>query len=94
VSTGGAAFLICEHHQGPIDLLVTDVIMPEMSGHELGNRLRQLRPDMKTLFMSGYIGNSIIENKSIDSDIPFLQKPFTPQALVRKVREVLQADKN
>jgi two-component system, cell cycle sensor histidine kinase and response regulator CckA len=94
VSNGGAALLICEHHQGQIDLLVTDVIMPEVSGRELENRLRQVRPDMKVLFMSGYMGNSHIENDSIDSDIPFLQKPFTTQALVRKVREVLQAAKN
>jgi two-component system, cell cycle sensor histidine kinase and response regulator CckA len=94
VANGRAALFICEHHQGPIHLLLTDVIMPEMSGRELENHLRQLRPDLKVLFMSGYIGNSNIENDTIDSDIPFLQKPFTPQALVRKVREALQADKN
>jgi two-component system, cell cycle sensor histidine kinase and response regulator CckA len=93
-SNGGAALLICERHLGPIHLLLTDAIMPEMSGRELEKRLRQLRPDLKVLFMSGYMDDSLIEANSIDSNIPFLQKPFTTQALVRKVREVLQADKN
>jgi two-component system, cell cycle sensor histidine kinase and response regulator CckA len=92
VSNGEAALFVCEHHKGPIHLLVTDTLMPELSGRELENRLGQLRPELKVLVMSGYTGNHSLENDPIDADLPFLQKPFTTQALVRKVREVLQAN--
>jgi two-component system, cell cycle sensor histidine kinase and response regulator CckA len=88
-ANGGAAFLICERHQGTIDLLLTDVIMPEMSGRELMNRLSQLRPEMKGLFMSGYTDDAIVHQGVTGEGENFIQKPFTPKLLARKVREVL-----
>ena len=88
---GGSALLICERHQGPIHLLVTDVVMPEMSGRELAARLAQVRSEMKVLYMSGYTDDAIIHHGVLESGVPFIQKPFTPGALARKVREVLDA---
>jgi two-component system, cell cycle sensor histidine kinase and response regulator CckA len=88
-ANGGAALLICERHQGPIHQLLTDVVMPEMSGHELVDRLAQLRPDMKVLYMSGYIDNFTMSQRGLDEHANFIQKPFSPDALARKVREVL-----
>jgi len=85
------AFLICERHEHPIHLLLTDVIMPEMSGSELADRLILLKPEMKVLYMSGYTDNAIVNQGILDSEKPFLQKPFTPDILAHKVREVLDA---
>src|SRR5205823_6490244 len=59
-ANGGAALLLCERHKRPINLLITDVIMPEMSGRELADRLAQLRPEMKVLYMSGYTDDAIV----------------------------------
>ncbi len=92
-TNGGAAFLICERDQRPIHLLLTDVIMPEIDGCELANRLTLLRPEMKVLYVSGYTGDVIVNHSLQGSNVPFLQKPFTPDALARKVREVLGAAK-
>jgi DNA-binding NtrC family response regulator len=69
--------------------MVTDVVMPEMSGPELAKYLSSLRPEMKVLYMSGYTDSAIIRNGMLELEAPFFQKPFTPDTLMRKVREVL-----
>jgi PAS domain S-box-containing protein len=86
---GAAAVQICVAHQGTIHLLLTDVIMPGMNGRELAQRVSEIRPNMKVLYMSGYTENAIGHNGTLDAGIMLLQKPFTLQALKAKVREVL-----
>jgi two-component system cell cycle sensor histidine kinase/response regulator CckA len=86
---GGEALLLCERHPGPIHLMVTDVVMPQMSGRELAERLAPLRPDMKVVYMSGYADDSIVQYGVADLSVPFLQKPFKPIELARKVHAVL-----
>ncbi|MGA2959883.1 MAG: PAS domain S-box protein [Thermodesulfobacteriota bacterium] len=83
------AFEISERHEGPIHLMVTDVIMPQMSGPELAERLAPRLPEMKVLYMSGYPDNTIVQHGVLEPGTAFLQKPFTLNALESKVREVL-----
>ncbi len=80
---------VCEQHPGHIDLLLTDVVMREMSGPDLARRMQKLRPKTKILFMSGYTDNAIVRQGVLDAGIAFLAKPFTPSALAGKVRRVL-----
>ncbi|MGH2650071.1 MAG: response regulator, partial [Actinomycetota bacterium] len=85
---GVEALLIAEHHTGPIHLLLTDVVMPQMGGREVAQRLRPSRPEMKVLFISGYTG---VASTFDDTDLgaTLLPKPFTADALALKLREVL-----
>jgi CheY-like chemotaxis protein len=86
---GEEAIRMCRAHHGPIELLVTDVVMPELSGKEVADRLLELRPTIRILFMSGYTDEAIIQHGVLDANVEFIQKPFTWIALTRKVRDVL-----
>lgn len=86
---GDAALTVCERYPKTIHLLLTDVVMPEMSGREVTNRIAAIRPEMKVLFMSGYTDDAIVHHGVLDANTPFIQKPFAPDGLARKVRDVL-----
>jgi two-component system cell cycle sensor histidine kinase/response regulator CckA len=88
---GDEALALLEQMTGPIDLMVTDVVMPGMSGRQLADRLCKTRPAMKLLFMSGFTDDAIVDRGTLLPGTAFLQKPFTPAALGKKVREVLDA---
>ena len=87
--TPSQALQISDRHPGTIDLLLTDVVMPEMNGKDLKERMVQSRPGIKVLFMSGYTSNVILHRGILENDVHFLQKPFTMDALAGKVRGVL-----
>ncbi len=88
-SHGKEALYVFEKYRDPIHLVVTDVVMPEMSGSELAKHLSTLHPDVKLIYMSGYTDSAIIHNGILKAETPFIQKPFTPDILARRVREVL-----
>jgi two-component system cell cycle sensor histidine kinase/response regulator CckA len=88
-ATPGEAIRLAEEHAGEIDLLMTDVVMPEMNGRELAKRLLSLYPNLKRLFMSGYTANVIAHHGVLEQGVHFIQKPFSMQDLATKVREAL-----
>jgi hypothetical protein len=89
VENGWEALLYSERHAGPIHLMLTDVVMPGMTGKELADQLRPLRPEMAVVFMSGYMENGTVQPGALAAKAGFLAKPFSPDALATKVREVL-----
>ncbi len=88
---GPDALSLCGQHKGAINLLLTDVVMPQMNGRELAEHLAPLHARMKVLYMSGYSDGAFGKHRILDPRVPLIKKPFTPDALARKVREVLDA---
>jgi signal transduction histidine kinase len=91
-SGGDEAIPQIENHDVALDLLLTDVVMPRMSGREVAERARQVRPGLKVLFASGYTDDMIVQERLLEKDIWLIQKPLTPETLARRVREVLDAE--
>jgi len=89
VANPAEAIALSERDPGRMDLMVTDVIMPGMDGRKLAARLAPARPDMAVLFISGYPQQAISHNGDLEAGLAFIQKPFTPEALLRRVRQVL-----
>jgi PAS domain S-box-containing protein len=87
------AIALCDGHPGPIHLLVTDVVMPHMSGPQLAERLGRMRPEMRVLFISGYVENEATRRVVSAGRADFLAKPFTPEDFLRKVREVVEGSR-
>ncbi len=91
-SRGEEALSVCERHEGPVHMTVTDVVMPGMSGRELAEKLLVLRPEMKVLYMSGYTDDTIVRHGVLEKGVNYIQKPFSMEVLAKKVREVLEKD--
>src|SRR5690348_3727990 len=90
---GDAALRLAQKYDGPIHMLLTDVVMPLLSGRQLAEQLARVRPDMKVLYASGYTDDSVVRHGILESGTAYLQKPFSPESLARKVREVLDSPK-
>ncbi len=88
---GQHALELAGQHDGEIHLMLTDVVMPRMSGRELSEQLTPLRPEIRVLYMSGYTDDAIVHHGVLDEGTAFIGKPFSMQALARKVRETLDA---
>ncbi len=88
-SEGGKALVLCEEFKEPIHLILTDVVMPGMSGSKLVERLKEIHPEMKALYMSGYTDNAIVHHGVLEPGVNFIQKPFNTDNLARKIRGVL-----
>jgi CheY-like chemotaxis protein len=86
---GNRALRLAGEHSGPIDLLITDVVLPDLGGRALAERVRERYPALKVLFVSGYTEDAIVRHGVLSEQVEFLQKPFSPLALSARVREVL-----
>ena len=86
---GEDALKVCKEHDGQIDLMITDVVMPKMGGREAAKRLQPLYPQMKVIYMSGYTDNAIVHHGVLEPGLNFIEKPFTPEGLALKVRKAL-----
>ncbi len=87
--SGREALDVVRDHVGSIDLLITDVMMPDMDGPELVRQLTTIRPETRTLFMSGYMDDALGEHGILPANINFIQKPFSPRVIAQKVRDIL-----
>jgi CheY-like chemotaxis protein len=90
-ASGDDAKSVVADHPGPIQLLLTDIVMPGMSGPELARDLARSQPDLRVLFMSGYAGNAIVSERLRHPSAGFIEKPFSPETLAREVRRALDA---
>ena len=90
-SDGDQALRVCEGHAGPVHAVLTDVVMPTMGGRKLVDSLSAIRPGVKVLYMSGYTDNAIVHHGVLDPGVNYIQKPFMPEVLLAKLREVLDA---
>ena len=88
-SNGVEALAAYERHSDPIDLVMTDIMMPVLSGRQLAEQLREQQPALKVLFMSGYSDDASVRNGDFAVETDFIPKPFLPDALAKKVRELL-----
>ena len=88
-ASGREALQKAKEFDGPIHLLLTDIVMPEMSGPELARHMTELRPEIKIIFTSGYTNDAIARQGVLDPAVAFIQKPYRPKALARKIQEVL-----
>jgi CheY-like chemotaxis protein len=88
---GGEALEICRTFPEPIHLILTDMIMPQMSGKQFVEKLQKMSRNFKVLFVSGYSGDDTVDGKIVGVDMPFIQKPFTREALGRKIRELIDS---
>jgi PAS domain S-box-containing protein len=86
---GQLALEVAARHHGPIDLVITDIVMPALGGREMAERLRKVRPEIRILYTSGYTDDAIVRSGVLDAQFVFMQKPFTPETLAAKVREAL-----
>jgi two-component system cell cycle sensor histidine kinase/response regulator CckA len=90
-SNGGEALLVLERHEGPVHVMLTDVVMPGISGRDLATRMADAHPEIKVLYTSGYTDDAILRHGMLDDLTHFIGKPYTVAELTRKVREVLDS---
>ena len=90
-ASGVEALRLVRHHEGPLDLLMTDVVLPKLDGQALARRLQASHPSLKVLYMSGFSDEALVENGMLEGSVALIQKPFSPPDLLRRARSVLAA---